>query len=146
LSPERWGFLSVILLLLLILFAFLATVSAAPSLAAPNPVSTPIGRIASEDELSAAYAEWEVSGHAETYDNGIGANTTCAHCKSPMNWDPSQELAAKEALNCGACKRVPGAARPDLETGVAIPASEWIGIPCEVCHIPVGDSYYVDIA
>ena len=51
-----------------------------------------------------------------------------------------------EAHNCGACKRVPGAPRPELETGVSVPPSEWIGIPCEICHIPAGDSYYVDTA
>jgi hypothetical protein len=146
LLPKRWKFLILFPLISMGLFVILTALSTGPSLAATQVETTPVGRIATSEEIAAAYAEWVVSGHAETYDLGMGANATCARCKSPMNWDPTQELAAQEALNCGACKRVPGAPRPELETGHAVPPSEWIGIPCEVCHIPAGDSYYVDIA
>ena len=104
------------------------------------------GRIASADALAAAYAEWERSAHANTYDNGFGANTTCARCKSPLNWDPSQELASLQALDCGSCKRIPGAPRPHLGEGIPVPEEEWRDISCEICHIPAGNSYYVEVS
>lgn len=110
------------------------------------PVATPEGPIATDDALAAARAEWAQSAHAETYDNGMGANTTCASCKSPQNWDPSQEVAQQQALDCGSCKRVPGSPRPELDSGVAVPEQAWFGIPCEICHIPAGDSYYTGLA
>ncbi|MBN2471040.1 MAG: hypothetical protein JXN59_09970, partial [Anaerolineae bacterium] len=51
----------------------------------PEATATP-DDIASPLEIAAAYAAWEQSGHAETFDNGMGADTTCARCKSPFNW------------------------------------------------------------
>jgi len=143
---ERWALLGAILLVVMGLLTIVVALTTAPILAAPDPTPAPHGQIATSEELATAQSEWEKSGHAETFDQGMGANTTCARCKSPMNWDPTQQLAAQEALDCGACKRVPGAERPELQTGVPVPASEWIGIPCDVCHIPIGESYYVDIA
>jgi hypothetical protein len=143
---KRCVILSTIILFVVGLLVFIVAFSATPILASPDPAPTPSGRIATLQELAVAQSEWENSGHAETFDRGLGANTTCARCKSPMNWDPTQNLAAQEALDCGACKRIPGAPRPELETGVPVPATEWIGIPCDVCHIPAGDSYYVEIA
>ncbi len=87
-----------------------------------------------------------MSEHAATYDNGLGANTTCARCKSPANWDPSQSAAQETALDCGSCKRVPGQPRPTLSGGVPVAEKEWEHITCEICHIPVGNSYDVDVA
>jgi hypothetical protein len=106
----------------------------------------PQGHVANEAELTAARAAWSSSAHAETYDEGMGANTTCARCKSPRNWDPTQELAQTQAMDCASCKRVPGAPRPALQAGVAVPQSEWRNITCDVCHIPAGDSFYTGLS
>ena len=107
---------------------------------------TPTGSIATQEQLDVAQAAWEQSAHADTYDMGLGANTTCARCKSPWNWDPLQEAAAVEALDCGACKRIPGAARPDLASGIQVFEDDWEDISCPICHIPIGDSYYTSVA
>lgn len=118
---------------------------AAP-IATPAPPATPQGPIASPEQLATAQAEWEASEHAHTYDEGQGANTTCARCKAPLNWDPSQEEAQQLAMDCGSCKREPGAERPMLAGGVEVPEESWHNINCDVCHIPVGDSYDVGVA
>jgi hypothetical protein len=144
-SQSRWAYAFVVLLILG-LCSVVGFTSIQPSLTAPSPQATPSGRVATPEELAQAQLEWERSGHADTYDNGMGANTTCARCKSPKNWDPSQDLAAMEALDCGACKRVPGAPRPELLSGEAVLEEDWEDIRCEICHIPAGDSYYADIA
>lgn len=120
------------------------SVYAAP-LPAALPQATPSGRAATQAELAKAQTEWAQSAHADTYDHGMGANTTCASCKSPRNWDPVGQ-AIEEAHDCGACKRIPGAPRPELTGGVAVPQSEWHNIGCEICHQPIGDSYSLSIA
>lgn len=104
-----------------------------------------VPHIATEEEMIAARLEWSQSKHSETYDEGMGANTTCARCKSPMNWDPSN-LAVDASLNCAACKRVPGSPRPDLEGGTPVSMEDWVGISCAICHEPVGDSYWTGIS
>lgn len=122
---------------------------AVPKHMAQSPEVTPSGeapRIATEAELIAAQTAWANTAHADTYDNGMGANTTCARCKSPTNWDPSQSLAQEETLDCNSCKRVPGALRPELESGVDVSEENWMDISCEVCHMPAGDSFYTEIA
>jgi hypothetical protein len=113
--------------------------------AAQDGTATPTPRVATAEELAAAQAVWADSAHADTFDGGLGANTTCARCKSPTNWDyeaPSAEL----ALDCASCKRVPGQPRPELEGGIPVPESEWHNIGCEVCHEPAGDSFMTSIA
>ncbi|MEW6717353.1 MAG: hypothetical protein AB1345_07615 [Chloroflexota bacterium] len=142
---ERRAYIAVILILV-VLFVLAVRASAAPPISAPLFPITPTGQIATEAELTIARDEWAQSAHADTYDNGMGANTTCARCKSPLNWDPSQDIAQQEALDCNACKRIPGAPRPELLSGVAVSEFEWQNIGCEVCHIPAGDSYYTGIA
>lgn len=112
----------------------------------PSPTPTTIKRAASPAELAEAQAAWSQSKHAETYDEGMGANTTCARCKSPFNYDPTQDLAAQEALDCNSCKRIPGQARPELDQGVQVAQVDWRNVSCEVCHIPVGDTYDVGIS
>ncbi len=128
------------------MLALTANVSASPSFLAPTPQSTPVGRVATAVELEKARVEWMQSAHADTYDNGMGANATCARCKSPTNWDPTGVEAQAQALDCNACKRVPGAPRPDLEGGVPVAQSEWKSIGCAVCHQPVGNSYLTTVA
>jgi hypothetical protein len=136
----RTGFL-LILLLIFMSAAAAFSVAAALPMGTQFPVATPSGQIATEAELAAAYEEWRQTEHAQTYDQGMGANTTCARCKSPLNWDPGQAAAQEMAVDCGSCKRVPGAPRPELSGGVIVPEAEWRHITCAVCHVPVEDSY-----
>ena len=70
----------------------------------------------------------------------MGANTTCANCKSPRNWDPHAP-AQEAAHDCSACKREPGKPRPDLTGGVPVSKQDWKNIACDICHEPVGQSY-----
>ena len=133
------------ILLISTIFAITSNVSASPALQNPTPRPTPTRRIATAAELQKAKIEWSSTAHAETFDEGQGANTTCARCKSPMNWDP-QAPSQTQALDCAACKRVPGAPRPDLEGGIPIALSDWKQIGCEICHEPVGNSYYTSIS
>lgn len=141
-NAERWG-ITFVILLIVGLFGITAHVSAIyPSqIADPLPLPTPSGHIATEAELAEAQAEWVQSAHADTFDNGMGANTTCARCKSPLNWDPNEEIAAQQATDCGSCKREPGKERPLLAEGTPVLRAEWRNITCEVCHIPVDNSY-----
>ena len=134
------------LFLLALLSALLPLATFASQVATPEPTPQLTGRIATAAELEAARAEWSRSEHAHTYDEGMGANSTCARCKSPANWDPSQSQAQEMALDCGSCKRVPGEPRPELSGGVPVAESDWQHITCDVCHVPVGDSYDVGIA
>lgn len=135
--------------LFVFIFVLAGTASAASisfQTATPTPSSIPLLYIATQEELLIARTEWGLSAHSNTFDDGLGANTTCARCKSPMNWDPSQQLAAQQALDCGSCKRIPGAPRPELESGTPVLQDEWHNIQCNICHIPVGNSYYTSVA
>ena len=116
---------------------------ASAATATPAPVAA---RVATRGELAAAQAVWAVSRHANTYDTGLGANTTCASCKSPQNWDPAAIAAQEAAHDCASCKREPGKPRPELAGGVPVPQSEWQSIGCDVCHEPVGNSYSTAIS
>ncbi|MBI5880364.1 MAG: hypothetical protein HZB53_22155 [Chloroflexi bacterium] len=123
-----------------------ATPLRAPA-AQSTPAPTPPTRIATAAELAHARVQWQHSAHAETFDKGMGANTTCARCKSPLNWDPVGSAATQaQALNCGACKRTPGAPRPELTGGTAVAESDWKQIGCAICHKPAGDSFETTIA
>jgi len=137
---QRWSLITLAAGVVLLGFALLVSGAQAQG---PEVTPTPaLDDIASPEEVAAAYAAWELSGHAETFDNGMGADTTCARCKSPLNWDP-QAPAAEAALDCASCKRVPGEERPLLEGGVPVPESEWHHVGCPICHEPVGDSYRI---
>jgi len=116
--------------------------AAGETAATPTVTATP--HVATAAELEAARTQWEQSAHADTYDRGQGANTTCARCKSPLNWDP-EAPAAEAAHDCASCKRIPGQPRPDLAEGIPVPEEEWKNISCEVCHEPVDDSYLTSI-
>jgi hypothetical protein len=124
--------------------------STAPNSWAPAPVfadptATTQDHLATQSELETAEAEWLESSHSDTFDMGLGANTTCARCKSPMNWDPSAG-SIEASLDCYACKRVPGESRPLLPGGETVSRELWQDIKCDICHVPVGDTYQVDIA
>jgi hypothetical protein len=136
--------LASIFFIIVALFMIAGDVSASPYPLAPTPQPTPMsGRVATTAEVQKATIAWSQSAHADTYDDGMGANATCARCKSPRNWDPTGTQAQEQALDCNACKRVPGAPRPDLESGVPVAQAAWHNIGCDVCHQPIGDSYSV---
>ncbi len=148
---RRFFLLSLAALILgaaLLLFIGITLPPAGPAKAAQDgtpaaPTATP--HVATAEELLAAKAEWSESAHADTFDNGQGANTTCARCKSPLNWDPLAP-AAPMALDCASCKRVPGQPRPELEGGIPVEKADWHDIGCEICHEPSGDSFMTSIA
>ena len=129
-----------ILFVLLCLPVIVGVVAASPSLLAPTPQPTVTPRVATPAELQTALARWAVTRHANTFDAGTGANTTCALCKSPRNYDPDA-FAKLAAEDCAACKREPGQPRPDLSGSVPVARADWKSIGCDVCHQPVGDSY-----
>lgn len=137
-----------VLIIILGLLLLVSSVAAAPGVQMEptltrQPTSEP--HVATNAELQAARTEWSQSQHADTYDNGMGANTTCASCKSPMNWDPASP-ALEAAHDCAACKRVPGALRQELPGGEVVPLDEWQNISCEICHQPMGDSYWTGVS
>ena len=137
-----------LILILVVLFAIASTVAASSTSFNPpgqETQSTPDPSIASELELQQAYAEWSQSKHADTYDEGLGANTNCARCKAPMNWDPHNTV-QDAALDCYSCKRVPGEARPELAGSEIVEVVDWLNIGCAVCHQPIGDSFSVQIS
>ena len=133
-----------IFLILLIVsgFGLVGQVDGATPPVVPTPRATPIaGHVATAAELQKAGDEWSGSRHANTFDAGQGANTTCARCKSPRNWDPNAVAAQEQALDCTSCKRVPGAPRAELEGGTTVPQEDWQNVGCAICHVPVGGSY-----
>lgn len=137
---------ALVFLFILAPYVISGNVSASPPLLVSTPQPTPIrGHVATTAEVQRATLEWTRSAHADTYDNGMGANATCARCKSPRNWQ-ADAVAAQEALDCGACKRVPGAPRPELSGGAPINPANWKSIGCDVCHQPAGDSYWTSIS
>lgn len=144
-SREKIAYL-IIVIFISGLFLAAGTVAAAPIvLSASTPQITSSSRVATEEELQLAYVEWSSSLHADTYDEGMGANTTCSKCKSPKNWDPENEV-QDIALDCYSCKRVPGEPRPELSESELIDQADWQNIGCDICHQPIGDSYAVDIS
>ena len=139
----RTGFLVILLLIIAPAAAAFGLTSSAGTIGSATPAATSNGRIATAAEVEAATKEWQQTEHAHTYDGGMGANTTCARCKSPLNWDPSQIATQEMAVDCASCKRVPGAPRPELSGGVSVAEADWHNITCTICHQPVGDSYDV---
>jgi hypothetical protein len=117
------------------------------ALSSPNAAATPaVLATASPAQIATAQAVWAASRHADTYDKGMGANTTCSSCKSPANWDPTAIEAEAAAHDCASCKREPGQPRPLLANGVEVARAEWKSINCAVCHQPVGNSYATGIS
>lgn len=134
-----------ILFALLCLPAVLGTVSASAPPVTPTPHLPVTPHVATLAEVQTATAQWSVSRHANTFDAGTGANSTCALCKSPRNFDPDA-FAKLAAEDCSACKRELGQPRPDLSGGVPVAQAEWKNIGCDVCHQAVGNSYSTALA
>jgi hypothetical protein len=134
--------------LVAVMFMIVGTVVAAPTPAVSTPTHQAteiVARPATQAELEQAYAQWSLAKHSETFDTGLGANTNCARCKSPTNWDPFN-TAVDAALDCYSCKRLPGEPRPELAGSVDIAQKDWNNIGCEICHQPIGDSFSVTIS
>ncbi|MBC8496275.1 MAG: hypothetical protein ISS57_02695 [Anaerolineales bacterium] len=75
---------------------------------------------------AAIEAAWVSSPHADAFVLDVaGNNNTCAQCHAPVNWLPSMDDLPE---SCFACKF-------ELEDPPPlIPESEWVSIPCNVCH------------
>jgi RNase P subunit RPR2 len=58
------------------------------------------------------FAEWNASGHANTYVENVDDNTYCAHCMSPFQGDPAATSSSNEKVS----------------------KENWTGINCAVCH------------
>ena len=119
----------------LVLLAMLLYACAPAATPEPTPTPTPIPPTPTATPLpdqSGVTAAWEGSMH-NIYDLYYGPNTWCARCHSPQNWDP--EAVPGKAPNCFSCK-FPADAEPRVAVGNdLIPQEEWVGIPCETCHM-----------
>jgi len=81
------------------------------------------------------HVAWE-SGPHSTYDQGHGPNDWCARCHSPQNWN--LEATVGKPPNCVSCK-FPGQDMTVGDGNVLIEEADWNAIPCESCHVMVGD-------
>ncbi len=111
----------------------------------PTPSVKKTPHVATADELRVAQAQLERTRHANTYDNGLGANSTCALCKAPRNYDLNP-AAMESAEDCAACKRQPGQPRPNRDPSIPVARQDWKSIGRDVCHQPVGSSYSTAIS
>jgi hypothetical protein len=110
------------------------TVIVEPTPVPPEPTEEPA-------DQSAYHVDWE-SGPHSTYDEGHGPNDWCARCHSPQNWNP--EATIGRPPNCVSCK-FPGQEMTVGDGNVFIEEADWKAIPCETCHVMVGD-YATEIA
>lgn len=79
--------------------------------------------------------------HGDTYDLGMGPNTYCARCKSPVNYDPQAVI--NMPPNCVSCK-FPSDTQIRVAVGnPVVPESEWQGIRCANCHPPAEEGSQV---
>ena len=93
----------------------------------PTPEPTPL------PDQSEYITLYESGSHATNWGEGNGPNTWCARCHSPQNWDPAAIIGPPPA--CFSCK-FPTDAELRIAPGNAfIPEEDWIGIPCETCHV-----------
>jgi hypothetical protein len=73
---------------------------------------TPPYVVATSSKVPEKWTLWSESAHASTGGTASVANTYCAECHSPLNWNP----------------------QATRDTAVPVLAGEWMNIPCEVCH------------
>jgi hypothetical protein len=105
------------------------TVVVEPTALPPTPTAEPTAL----PDHSAIIAAWEGSPHGNTYGEGKGPNTWCSRCHSPQNWDPASFIGPPPS--CFSCKFPTDAEMRTAEGNPFIPEEEWVGIPCETCHI-----------
>lgn len=93
----------------------------------PTPEPTPL------PDQAEFIAAWEGSPHGNTYGEGKGPNTWCSRCHSPQNWDPESYIGPPPS--CFSCKFPTDDEMRSAEGNPFIPEEEWVGIPCETCHM-----------
>jgi hypothetical protein len=93
----------------------------------PTPEPTPL------PDQSAQIAAYEASLMGNNWGEGKGPNTWCSRCHSPQNWDPDSFIGPPPA--CFSCKFPMDAEVRVAEGNPFVPEEEWVGIPCETCHV-----------
>ena len=78
-------------------------------------------------------AAWEGSPHGSGWDEGKGPNTWCSRCHSPQNWDPAAFPGPPPS--CMTCKFPTDDEIRIAEGNPLVPEADWVGIPCETCHV-----------
>ena len=80
----------------------------------------------SEPDPAAIEAAWLSSPHADAFVLDVeGNNNTCARCHAPVNWLPSMDDLPESCFTC----------KFELEDPPPyIAESDWVDIPCYVCH------------
>ncbi len=100
----------------------------------PTPLPpTPTPEPAPLPDQSEYFALYEMSSHANNWGEGNGPNTWCARCHSPQNWDPASIIGPPPA--CFSCKFPTDAEMRIAPGNDFIPEEDWVGIPCETCHV-----------
>jgi hypothetical protein len=84
-------------------------------------------------DQSAIFTAWEGSPHGGGWDEGKGPNTWCSRCHSPQNWDPAAFQGPPPS--CFTCKFPTDEEIRIAEGNPLVPEEEWVGIPCETCHV-----------
>lgn len=92
----------------------------------PPPPPTPL------PDQSAYQAAVAANAH-NTYNEEHAPNTYCARCHSPQNWDPEAFFGPPPA--CFTCKFATDEEIRIAEGNPYIPEEEWVGVPCETCHV-----------
>lgn len=99
--------------------------TAVPPTPTPEPTALP--------DQSTINTAWAASPHGNTYGEGKGPNTWCARCHSPQNWDPKSFIGPPPS--CFSCKFPTDAEMRHAEGNPFIAEEDWVGIPCETCHV-----------
>lgn len=105
------------------------TVVVPPTPVPPTPTAEPTP-LPDQAEFVAA---WEASAHGNTYGEGKGPNTWCSRCHSPQNWDPASYIGPPPS--CFSCKFPTDPEMRIAEGNPFIAEADWVGIPCETCHV-----------
>ena len=93
----------------------------ATATAAARMVGTPVPVALREIEM-----RWEAGVHAQTYvENETGANSSCAQCHAPLEWQPLSSELPPAWVQAGL---------KGLSAPIAIAESNWPDVGCEVCH------------
>ena len=124
---------------LVLLVAFVAGCSTEPGTSTPTPAGPGQDGTPAETQDAGPSPEtiqqtWQASSHASTFVlDAAGENNACARCHAPVNFLPSIDEIPEACFTCKFEVRDP---EP------LIPESDWMSIPCYVCH--EGDADDVD--
>ena len=103
-----------------------------PTEAPPTKVPPPPPTAVPLPDQSAYHAAVSALDH-NTYSEYSAPNTYCARCHSPQNWDPEASYGPPPA--CWTCKFATDDEIRIADNNPLIPEDEWVGVPCETCHI-----------